>query len=174
MASLTRDEFLGHVHAPLVNRNDDPQSGSPTKSTTRYRWRELRHWDVEGETQSYWDALPDDDKTRTVDVPLGYWNVIEHQLRSFSQPLTTEPTLKFPFNNAIQNPHNTAIQGASDAHAEIWAEGSKLATQPIGNADFIMVYDGKLTGIIELKTWWKVTVTEIEDVRAGPLRPPLF
>lgn len=117
---------------------------------------------------------PDDDKTRTVDVPLGYWNVIEHQLRSFSRPLTTEPTLKFPFNNAIQNPHNTAIQGASDAHAEIWAEGSKLATQPIGNADFIMVYDGKLTGIIELKTWWKVTPTEIEDVRAGPLHPPLF
>jgi hypothetical protein len=60
-------------------------------------------------TQSYWDALPDDDKTRTIDVPLGYWNVIEHQLRSFSQSLTTEPTLKFPFHNAVQNPHNTAI-----------------------------------------------------------------
>jgi hypothetical protein len=172
MASPTRDEFLSHVHAQLVNRNGDRQSGSPTKPTTRYRWRELRHWDIEGETQSYWNALPDDDKTRTVDVPLGYWKAIEHQLQSLSQP---ESTLEVLFNNAIQNPHNTAIQGASDAHAEICTDRrSKLAMKPIRRPDFIMVYDGKLTGIIELKTWLKVTATEIEDVRAGIFRPPLF
>src|SRR5579859_1807700 len=168
MASPTRDEFLSYVHAPLVNRDGDPKPGSPTKSTMRYRWHELRHWQVEVDAQSYWDATPDDDKTQTVDVPPAYWSVIEHQLRTFSQPLTSEPTLKVPFANALQIPHNTAIPGASDAHAEIWAEGSKLAIQPIGNADFIMVHDGKLTGIIELKTWWKVTTTEIEDVRTGP------
>jgi hypothetical protein len=68
MASPTCDEFLSHVHRPLVNRNDDPQSGFHPKSTTRYRWRELRLWDVEAE--SYWDAVLDDDKTRTVDVPV--------------------------------------------------------------------------------------------------------
>ena|SRR2546423_6022677 len=32
---------------------------------------------------------------------------------------------------------------------------------------FVMVYDGKLTGLIELKTWWNVTNAEIDDVRAG-------
>jgi hypothetical protein len=132
----------------------------------------LRHWAVEEEARVYWDALLDDDKAQMIDVPLAYWGVVEHQLRSYSQPLTSESTLKVPFSNAIQTPHNTAIQGASDAHAEMWTEGSKLAKEPIGNADFIMVYDGKLTGLIELKTWWKVTTAAIEDVRAGPPRPP--
>ena len=34
-----------------------------------------------------------------------------------------------------------------------------------------MVYDGKLYGLIELKTWWKVTEAEIEQVRRGNLQP---
>lgn len=47
-----------------------------------------------------------------------------------------------------------------------------ISQEPIGNADFIMVYNGKLTGLIELKTWWRGTTAEIEDVQAGPPRPP--
>lgn len=57
-----------------------------------------------------------------------------------------------------------AIRGASDVHAEMWTEGSRLEKPPIGKANFILVYDGKLTGVIDLKTWWKVTEAQIEDV----------
>jgi len=164
MTSLTRDEFLNYVHTPLVYPGDPPD-GSPTKSATRYRWRELHHWDVEADAMAYWDTLTDKDVTLEVDP--AHWRVVQTQLRSFNQPLTSEPTLRVPFSNAYHTPHNIAIQGASDVHAQIWTEGSYLENPPIGNADFLFVYDGKLVGVIELKTWWKVTEAQIEDVRAG-------
>ena len=170
MASPSRDEFLSYVHAPRRNPDGDPPRGSPTKSTMRYRWRELRPWAFEQEAREYWDGLPNEDKAQMLPVAPGFWDVIENVLRSYVQPLMSEPALKHPFNIAFLTSHNLAIQGAGDAHAEMWAEGSRLAKEPLGNADFIMVHDGKLGGLIELKTWWKVTDAEIEDVRAGP--PP--
>ena len=170
MASPTRDEFLSHVHARLVNPSGDPAPGSPTKSTMRYRWRELLQWDVETEAEAYWDGLADNDKNARLAVRPTYWEVVQDQLDSFTQPFSSEPTLRVPFSTALQIPHNIAIRDASDVHAEMWTEGSRLDTPPIGNADFIMVYDGKLTGLIELKTWWKVTEAEIEQVRTGPSR----
>jgi hypothetical protein len=86
MASPTRDEFLSYVHQPRRNRDSDPEPGSPIKSTMRHRWRELRQWAVEQEARAYRDALPDDDEAQMIDVPLGYWGFIEHQLWSYSQP----------------------------------------------------------------------------------------
>ena len=133
----------------------------------RYRWRELLHWDVEADAQAYWDSLADEEKTARLAVRPGYWEFVQDQLDNFIQPLTSEPVLRVPFSNAFQTPHNTAIRGAGDVHAEMWTEGSRLDQPPLGNADFIMVYDGKLTGLIELKTWWKVTEAEIEEVRSG-------
>ena len=49
----TREEFVGYVHQPLPNGGT---GGSPTKSTLRYRWRELRDWDVEAEARTYWEG----------------------------------------------------------------------------------------------------------------------
>jgi hypothetical protein len=89
------------------------------------------------------------------------------QLSRFTQPFASEPTLLVPFSNADHTPDNIAIRGASDVHAEMWTQGSRPDQPPIGNTDFIMVYDGKLIGLIELKTLWKVTEAEIEEVRAG-------
>src|SRR5438270_11217619 len=129
MTSPSRDEFLSHVHPPRTHRNADPPPGSPTKSTMRYRWRELRPWAVKEEAQVYWDGLSNGDKTQKIDASPEFWNVAEQMLRALSQPLTSEPTLKVPFAIAFQTPHNTAIQGlgAEDPHAEIWSEGSQLA-----------------------------------------------
>ena len=167
MTSPTRDHFLNHVHTPLIYPGGDPLDGSPTKSTTRYRWRELHHWAVEADAEAYWDALPEDDKSSRLEVDPAYWRFVQTQLSGFTQPFTSEPTLRVPFSNAYHTPHNIAIRGASDVHAEMWTEGSRLEKPPIGNADFIFVYDGKITGVIELKTWWKVTEAQIEDVKAG-------
>src|ERR1700721_22200 len=52
MASPTADEFLSYVHPRLVNPNSDPAPGSSTKLTMRYRWRTLRHWDVEADMRA--------------------------------------------------------------------------------------------------------------------------
>ena len=169
MSAPTRDEFLSHVHQKLVSPpiQNPTKKGSPTKSTQRYRWRNLLPWDVEAEARVYWDALGDDQKNAIVDVMPGYWDFVQQQLEAYSQPFTSEPSLRVPFSNAFQTPHNTAIRGTGDAHAQIWIEGSQLEEQAVGNADFLMVYDGKLCGLIELKTWWKVTETEIDEVRPG-------
>ena len=164
MAASSREEFLSHVYRP---RSNNAGPGSPTKSTMRYRWRELRHWAVEEECRAYWEALSVEDKAQEIAVPAGFWGLMELLLESSSEPLASESRLKFPFGTFFQSPHNIAIKGAGDAHAEIWGEGARLAKEPLGNADFLMVYDGKLAGAIELKTWWKVNEAEIEDVRAG-------
>ena len=167
MATVTRDEFLSHVHQGLVHPETDGKKGSPTKSTQRYRWRQLLPWDLEAEARAYWDALGDDQKTARVGVPPVYWDVVQLQLDGYSQPLTSEPGLRIPFGTAFQIPHNLAIRGAGDVHAAMWTEGAQPDPQPLANSDFIMVYDGKLCGLIELKTWWKVSEAEIEQVRQG-------
>ena len=169
MAAPTRDEFLSHVHKGLIHQETDPKKkkGSPTKSTQRYRWRELLPWDVEAESRVYWDALSDDQKAAPLGLPPVYWDVVQLQLDGYTQPLTSEPGLRIPFGTAFQIPHNLAIRGAGDVHAAMWTEGAQPDPQLLANADFIMVYDGKLCGLIELKTWWKVTEAEIEEVRQG-------
>jgi hypothetical protein len=166
MAAPTRDEFLSHVHQGLVNPETDPNQGSPTKSTQRYRWRKLLSWDAEAEARAYGDALDEDDKTAILPVA-GYWGIAQLQVDSDFEEFASEPGLRSPFNAAFKHPHNLAIRGASDEHAEMRSEGSKFAQRPIANADYFMVYDGKICGLVELKTWWKVTEAEIEEARSG-------
>jgi hypothetical protein len=171
MASLTRDEFLSHVHPGLVRPDIAlKRKTSPTKSTQRYRWHELLLWDVEAEARAYWDAVRGDDKTAVLPVA-GYWGIAQLQLDSFFQQLISELGLRVPFSNAFQISHHIAIGGAHDVHAEMWTEGSQADPQPVANADLIMVYYGRLCGLIELKTWWKVTEVEIEQVRQGNKQP---
>ena len=167
MLAPTRDEFLSHVHLGLVHPDTDRKKGSPTKSTQRYQWHELLPWDVEAETRTYWDTLSEDQKAARLAVMPGYWDFVQLQLDKYRQPLTSEPRLRVPFSNAFQTPHNIAIEDAGDVHAEMWTEGSQPDPRPVANADFLMVNDGKLCGLIELKTWWKVTEAEIEEVRQG-------
>jgi hypothetical protein len=84
---------------------------------------------------------------------------------TFMTPRMSEHALTNPFINAYINLHNKAIEGASDAHAEVLDDGSLLELSPVANPDFFYIYDGKLTGIIELKTWWKVTENEVEEFK---------
>ena len=170
MSFLTRAELLNHVHEPLVNPQGDPPSdSSPTKSPVRYRWRELRDWDIEPEASEYWSNLPSEDK----DTPIPglhptHWDSVGLQLSSYTEPFIVESTLRDPFGAAYRSPHNVAILGASDHHAEIRSKAVGLDGDPaIGNADLVFVYNRKLTAIIELKTWWKVNQKEIDDVRHG-------
>ena len=66
MSGPTREGFLNFVRTPLHNLDRDPLAGSPTKSTMRYRWRELREWDVEAEAVEHWDVVTNDDKASEV------------------------------------------------------------------------------------------------------------
>ena len=103
MDDPTRDEFLNHVHQELAHPDIEPEKGSPTKSTQRYRWRELLPWDVEAEARAYWEAVSEDDKTAILPVA-GYWGIAQLQLDSFSQQLTSEPGLRVPFRMLSKHP----------------------------------------------------------------------
>lgn len=172
---LTREEFLGHVHTPLVNPHGDPSPGSPTKSTLRTRWRELRDWDIEAEATQYLIGMNDDDRNaRMTGITAEYWNFVRIMLDTYMQPYMRELTIRDPFSAAFRSPHNVSIIGASDSHAEIWGDSSGLDFPPMSTPDFLLAASGgKLAGIIELKPWWKVDHAQIEEVRTGISLPPL-
>ena len=161
----TREEFVGYVHQPLPNGGT---GGSPTKSTLRCRWRELRDWEVEAEARTYWEGLPLSDKQATMlGVDSAFWTTIRSLLEAFMEPFTAESTLRAPFSTAYQGPHNLAIMGASDEHAVMRIGVGSLEIVPLSNPDLIFVHESQLAGIVELKTWWKVDETQINDVRTG-------
>jgi len=153
----------------------DPSPGSPTKSTLRTRWRELRDWDIEAEATQYLIDMNEDRVARLVGIPPEYWTVVRAMLNSYIQPYMRELTLRDPFGTAFRAPHNASIVGAGDSHAEIWGDASGLNPPPISTADLFFVAPGdKLAGIIELKPWSKVDETQIEQVRIGNLYPPKY
>lgn len=161
----TREEFVSYVHQPLPNGGT---GGSPTKSALRYRWRELRDWDVEADARTYWEGMPSSDKNGVLNhVHSAYWSVTESNLAAFMEPFTAESTLRDPFSTAYRGPHNLAIVGAGDRHAVMRIGVGSLEIVPLSSPDLIFVYEGQLAGIVELKTWWKVDETQINDVRAG-------
>jgi hypothetical protein len=124
---------------------------------------------VEADAREYWEGVSNDDKqARLVGVMAGHWQVVRTMLDSFNQSFTMESAIRGPFEAAFRSGHNAAVVGASDAHAEIWSDTTDLDGEPpIGNGDLLFVYNNKLTGIIELKTWWKVNPGQIDDVKAG-------
>jgi hypothetical protein len=168
MTSPTREEFLNYVHQPLT-RDGDGGTGSPTKSTMRYRWRELQDWNVEADALDYWNLLPLADKQAPVVTRASHWDYVFDYFEDNRTPYASEASLRAPFDTAYLNGHNRAIRGSSDAHAEMWTavDAAGLEEPSVGIADFVFVYNSKLTGIVELKTWWKVDETQINDVKAG-------
>src|SRR5436190_9449167 len=116
MPSPPRDEFLNYVHQPL--RRDGDGTGSPTKSTMRYRWRDLRDWDVEVDARHYCDGLPLADKQAPVVTRVSHWDSVLDYFDANRTPYTSEATLRGPFEAAYLNAHNHAVKGSSNAHAE--------------------------------------------------------
>jgi hypothetical protein len=164
----TREEFVGYVHQPLPNGGT---GGSPTKSVLRCRWRELRDWDIEVDATTYWEGLSLSDKNDILNnVHSTHWEVARSSLNALMEPFTAESTLRAPFSTAYQIPHNLAIVGSSDQHAVMRIGVGSLDIVPLSNPDLIFVHNNQLAGIVELKTWWKVDETQINDVRTGKLK----
>lgn len=139
----TREEFVGHVHQPLP---DGGTGGSPTKSTLRYRWRELRDWDVEADARTYWEGLPSGDKNGVLNhVHSTHWDVAQSSLDALMEPFTVESTLRAPFSTAYQIPHNLAIVGASDEHAVMRIGVGSLDIVPLSNPDLVFVHKDRGT-----------------------------
>lgn len=114
----------------------------------------------------YWVEMKAEDRSAPI-IALSPYHA--GQINMLMQPFMSETTLREPFSTAYRVGHNAGILGATDAHAVIRSEGGRGldGEAPISNPDFFWVYQRKLTGIIELKPWWKVNNAQIDEVRRG-------
>jgi hypothetical protein len=161
---LTRKEFLAHVHQPLES---SAGQSSPTKGKYRLRWRELREWDnFASDAQIYWDNLDDVQKNQELSgVAHNYWDVLYSSMAAVDdESVSREPDLATPFTNLYSAPHNQSIPGSSDDHARM---SPRRPANMIGDPDGCLRFNNQVVGIIELKTFWKVTEDTIREVLEG-------
>jgi hypothetical protein len=166
--SLTREQLLTHVHAPLQSI---AQRSSPTKSTYRVRWREIQEWaDFVTEAQEYWDGLDEEEKNQVIpETHIRYWDSLSDSLAALMDTVWREGHLLTPFNFAYSIPHNHAIPRARDNHARI---KTNIPDDIIGQPDAYFEHEDKVGGIIEIKTFWNLTNELIMDVIQGSLSSP--
>ena len=96
----------------------------------------------------------------------GYMMTIPVLLDMMPAP-ATELQLRQPFETQYVHPHNIAVcgVGAAQAHAKIavFSPEYSLAGEP----DYLFVYNGIVCGVIEMKTFWKVSKESVEEVLNG-------
>ena len=161
--SVTREEFLSHVHRPLVST---ARPSSPTKSTYRVRWRELSEWDdFVTDAQTYWNNLPATEKSQVLpEMSPDYWDHVAGILRVTAPSISQEPRLANPFTLLYARPHNQAIAQDGNGHALI---STALPPETVRQPDGCFVFNDKLAGIIELKGFWNLTEEAILEVLQG-------
>lgn len=76
----------------------------------------------------------------------------------------TELQLRQPFETQYVHPHNIAAcgMGAAHSHAQIAMFSSEYGLA--GEPDYLFIYNGIVCGIIEMKTFWKVSRESVEEV----------
>jgi hypothetical protein len=161
--SLTREQLLGHVHPPLQSA---ARRSSPTKSTYRARWREISEWtDFAAEAQEYWDGLGETEKTQVIpEARATLWDQLSESLAVAMPVVSREGHLLIPFMFKYSIPHNHAIPGAHDLHAQIT---TNIPDSIIGQPDACFEHDDKIGGVIEVKTFWNLTQQSVLEVIQG-------
>ena len=86
---------------------------------------------------------------------------MESLLQRTARRFRREPHLITPFTVAYSGPHNEAISGASDDHASL---ETALPEDIVGTPDGYFENYDKVTGIVEIKTFWNVTEQRIDEV----------
>ena len=140
--SVSREQFLRHVHNPLQS---PAAQSSPTKSTYRVRWRELSEWeDFVSDARTYWDNLAGIEKGSPLPgVSDNYWDVTRTTLNFLATRLGREQHLRTPFSLLYSAPHNAAIAGSDNEHAQIT---DQLPEDTVGEPDACFEYDNRLAG----------------------------
>ena len=142
------------------------QSQSPTLSTARARWANLTEWtSLPKDIATFWQSLSQEELAAIVD-PNNYMGTRLGILALLPAP-TSEGQLHLPLNALFSFPHNFAANslGAAHPHAQITVFAHEYGL--VGDPDFLFVYNGSPVGIIELKTFWKVTAQMIDEVLYG-------
>ena len=92
-----------------------------------------------------------------------YWDHVAGILPAVAPCVSLEPHLTTPFTLLYTAPHNQAVDRGS-AHALI---ATALPPETVGQPDGCFVFDDKLAGIIELKSFWNLDAEAIAEVIQG-------
>ena len=169
----TRREVLD-LQGIAIQQGTYSQSESPTLSTHRARWHSLQWWSSFTHAfETFWSQVGDLELSTVVDRHR-YIDSIQTLLQINVTALPTSERQLYPiFDILYKMPHNLAVSGnVSQFHATIQPGAAEY--QPIGDPDYIFELSGALVGIIEVKTFWKVTCQLINEVIDSNLGSPIF
>jgi hypothetical protein len=163
---MSRHSVLA-IPGPVIAQGTYIGSESPTTSPFRARWSEIREWTLLpfAVTQyinslSRWelDAIVDDGNYMGRTLPRFLGNL---------RPASRENQLYAPFLQIYKGPHELVVlpERAAQGHALIDVPAPE--TPLIGDPDYLFFYNDLPVGIIELKTFRKVTAQAIDEVLNG-------
>ena len=168
--------ILDSFEEPMpVSKYIPPRStASPTVSTTRVRWDRLTEWtSLMSEAWAYVSNLSQEELSARV-ASASYREGSNEELEETVEP-TDEATLRPWIKAMFLFPHNVAVRpiAAVNAHAKIF-EASAARFPHAGKCDYLFVHNGRRCGVVELKTYWKVTSEHIDEVINGKVCSLLF
>jgi hypothetical protein len=164
---MSRYELLASP-VPLVpvTRGDYEQSSnSPTKSTTRVRWLKLHEWtSLPIDLYTYFSGLAVEEMLAKV-ATSNYRTGMDER-RPEANP-TDELTLAQWLTESFTYLHNrvTIPHGAAHPHAKIVIPAPQFLQA--GKVDYVFACNRRACGVMELKTFWKVTSEQIDQVIDG-------
>jgi hypothetical protein len=163
----TRREVL-EFRGLLIEQGTYHQTPSPTLSTYRARWHSIQHWSTFlSDFNAFWTQVTEAELSTIVD-PQRYVASISHLLSlQVTAPPTSERELYPIFNVQFMYTHNMAASPDKASHFHATIHPCSNQYQPIGDPDYIFVHGGVLAGVIEVKTFWKVTRESISEVLEG-------
>lgn len=163
-----RKEILDSVNTPMPPpKYKQSKTGSPTLSTTRVRWQQLTEWtSLNSETLSYLQSLPPEEFfARVVN---GDYRAAADLVLSMKVEPGDESSLRPWVDNIYFFAHNIAAKPVAAAHPHAKILEAVPAQFPhAGKCDYLFVHEGRPCGVVELKTYWKVTPKEIDEVLDG-------
>jgi hypothetical protein len=162
---ISRATFLRRP-GELVIQGEYTQTTSPTLSSSRARWNELREWtSFPVDVQTFWDSIPAAEQNQalfTVQNLQFYQNTV---LANLPRP-TNEDMLSQHLDQRYNGPHNWT---KTLQHSEIIRRDP--AYPVFGEPDYLFVAHSvpgrALHAVMELKTFWKVTHTSLTEMLGG-------
>ena len=164
---MTTREALLATPGIVLNQGTYSQSTSPTLSTSRVRWRAIARWTtIQQDFETYWRSLTQEELGAVIERT-NYMTTTRVSFLATLPAPTSELELHQPFHVLYVYPHNVAVGslGAAHSHAQITVFSSQYCLA--GEPDYLFVYNGTVCGVIEMKTFWKVSRQSIEEVLSG-------
>jgi len=168
--STTRSQILG-LPGTLLQQGTYIQTDSPSNSSSRGRWNRLQRWDDFSDlVETFWVNLSDEEKS-TVIFAFPFQFVTNYRTTSIGNlPRPTNESMIYShIDLEYVNTHNDVSTQLplSCHHAKIIRADQGYSAMGIPDYMFVDEGSGTLLGIMEVKTFWKVSFESIEEVITG-------